>query len=118
MDSETSLERGYADLVMIVRPDMRKYTLLDIIIEFKYISLSDLGLTGEQLRNMKTENLKALTPVKNKLAEAKIKLSNYSKILNTNYSDVLRLQSFVIISIGFDRLIWQQLHFGNIVRNN
>lgn len=40
MDSETSLERRYADLTMIVRPDMRHHLLLDFLIEFKYVKLN------------------------------------------------------------------------------
>ncbi|MDX8393658.1 MAG: AAA family ATPase, partial [Mariprofundales bacterium] len=42
MDSEPELQRGYADLSMIVRPDMRHYgQLLDILLEFKFIKLTD-----------------------------------------------------------------------------
>ena len=33
MDSETALDRGYADITMIVRPDMRRFELLDFLID-------------------------------------------------------------------------------------
>jgi hypothetical protein len=41
MDSEPETGRGYADLTMIIRPDMRKYKILDILLEFKFVSFRD-----------------------------------------------------------------------------
>jgi len=38
MESEAETERGHADLTMIVRPDRRQYRILDILIEFKFVS--------------------------------------------------------------------------------
>ena len=35
IDSEPALVRGYGDLLMLIRPDMRQYKLLDILLEFK-----------------------------------------------------------------------------------
>jgi hypothetical protein len=74
MDSETSLERGYADLTMIVRPDMKKYELLDMLIEFKYVGLPEVGLSGEEVRSKGREELKESGPVKEKLEEAQVRL--------------------------------------------
>jgi len=39
MESEAELECGHANLTMIVRPDRRQYRILDILIEFKFVSL-------------------------------------------------------------------------------
>ena len=50
MDSETAIDKGYADLSMIVRPDMRRYQLLDHLLEFKYIPLQELGLSNQDVR--------------------------------------------------------------------
>lgn len=51
MDSETALERRYSDLIMIVRSNMRQYPdLQDFVLEFKYLSLEDLKLTGTELK--------------------------------------------------------------------
>lgn len=63
MESETALERSYADLTMIVRPDMRQYGLLDILLEFKYVSLKEAGLNGEQLERLGPEELGQLPAV-------------------------------------------------------
>jgi hypothetical protein len=109
MDSEPVLERTYADLTMIVRPDMRQYTLLDVLIEFKFVSLNELGLNGEQVRQMNTDELSALPPVKKRLKEANTKLTEYRLILEAKYGKILRLRVYSVIAIGFDRLVWAEL---------
>ncbi len=47
-----------ADLTMIVRPEMRRFQLLDMLIEFKYLSLSDVNLSGAEIRAMSQGELK------------------------------------------------------------
>ena len=49
MESEAEIERGHADLTLIVRPDMHQYQVLDILIEFKFVSLKEAGLDGKTL---------------------------------------------------------------------
>ncbi len=109
MESETSLDRGYADLIMIIRPDMRKYQLLDILIEFKYLSLKEVALSGSDLRALSRDELKALSPVQTKLSESGTKLKDYVQSLKKNYGSDLRLHSYSLVSIGFDKLIWQEI---------
>jgi hypothetical protein len=109
VDSETALERGYTDMTMIVRPDMRRYQLLDILLEFKYVSLTRHNLTGEQVRQMSFEELKALAPVQEQLTEAKAALKDYRDTLQSRYGDVLRLHVYSVVAIGFDRLVWQEI---------
>ncbi len=41
----------------MVRPDMRRYQLLDFLIEFKYIKLKELGLTAQQVQQVSDEAL-------------------------------------------------------------
>ncbi len=109
MDSETCLDRGYADLTMIIRPDMRKYQLLDILIEFKYLSLQDISLTGSEVKALTRDELKTLSPVQKKVKESLNKLKGYQQTLKNNYGSVLRLRSYTVVSIGFDRLIWLEI---------
>ncbi len=109
MDSETSLAREYADLTMIIRPDMRKYKLLDILLEFKYIDLQEVSLTGKELRSLSRDDLKALAPVQKKLKASSLKLKGYQHTLEQTYANVLRLHAYSVVSIGFDRLIWQEI---------
>lgn len=109
MDSEPALGREYADLVMTVRPDMRDTPLWDILIEFKYIGLPELGLTGAEARGLDVENVRALPQVEERLAAAKAKLAGYRRLLAEKYGAVLRLRAFAVISIGFERLIWEEI---------
>ncbi len=108
-DSEPELGRTYADLVMIVRPDMRQYKLLDILIEFKYVPLGKNKLTGKQVRAMDMTQLAALKPVAKKLADARTSLAEYRRKLEDMYSGKLRLHSYVVVAVGFERLVREKL---------
>ncbi|WP_343412138.1 AAA family ATPase [Candidatus Amarolinea dominans] len=108
-DSEPALERSYADMTLIVRPDMRKYTLQDALLEFKYIPLSDLGLTGEAVKATSREELASRPLVAAALAEATRKAADYRATLQAVYGAKLRLHTFAIVALGFDRLVWRKL---------
>ncbi len=109
MDSEAEMDKGYADLTMILRPDKRQFQLKDILIEFKYLSLKDLDLTGEELKAKTPEQLQALPQVQNKLTEAEKRLQDYSQSLQNKYQDILRLQSFAVCALGTERLVFSVL---------
>jgi hypothetical protein len=109
MDSEMSLERRYADLTMIMRPEQRKYPLYDFVLEFKYLNLSKVGLSGEQAREKSIDELKALTPVKQKLAESEKQLLDYQTRLESKYGASLRLQLISVVAVGFERVVWQKV---------
>jgi hypothetical protein len=64
MDSEPEIRRGYADLVMMIRPDRRHAKVYDILIEFKYVPVRETGLTGEEIRGLERQELCELGPVK------------------------------------------------------
>jgi hypothetical protein len=109
MDSETELNRRYADLSLILRPDARPYPLFDHILEFKYLALKEDSkhpLTGEQLKTMTVEELRALPFVQRKLAEAREQLQVYGQELQARYGQ-LRLHSHAVVGIGFERFVWE-----------
>ncbi len=105
IDSEAALERKYADLALIVRPDMRRYRLLDILIEFKYIALQDLGLSGEQVQNLSAEEIRNLGMVQSRLQEATAQLQTYRHAVEARYGEALRLRTYAVIALGFERLV-------------
>ncbi|RLC62571.1 MAG: hypothetical protein DRI48_09435, partial [Chloroflexi bacterium] len=109
MDSEPELGRGYADLTMIIRPDIRRFELLDVLLEFKYLSLDALGLTGEEVREMSRDELRSLPAVDEKLAEARVRLTKYRPVLEAKYGDALRLHTYAVVSLGFERLVWKEV---------
>jgi hypothetical protein len=95
--------RSYADLTMIIRPDMRQYDILDILLEFKFVHLNDAKLTGEQARQLTQEELEAVPEMKAKMKEAKEQAARYGDALEKKYND-LRLHKFAVVSLGFERL--------------
>jgi len=108
MDSETEIDRRYTDLTMIIRPDKRRFEIFDILIEFKYVSLSEAKLTGEKARNMDQKDLNQLQCIKDSMDEAISQANQYAKSLNEKYSE-LRLKSFAVVALGFDRISWKAL---------
>jgi hypothetical protein len=108
MDSEFSTGRRYVDLSMIIRPERRKYPIFDFILEFKYISLSEVNLSGEELRDMSIDKLRALTLVQKNAADAKKQLLSYKTSLQKKYGDELKLKLISVVGVGFDRLIWEE----------
>jgi hypothetical protein len=111
MDSEPELQRGYADLTMIVRPDIRHYgQLLDVLLEFKYIKISDSGLkNGDAVLAASDETLHALPCVQKAFTDAQIQLDKYIPRLQKKYGDTMKLCVFAVVAVGFDRLLWREI---------
>ncbi len=111
MDSETPVGRRYADLTMIVRADARQYQVYDLLLEFKFVKLSELGLSGEALRALSREALSALPQVQAKLAEARAQAPAYRREVEERYqSTTLRLRTLAVVALGFDRLVWEEIN--------
>jgi len=106
MISERQSRSGFADLAMIVRPDCRKYQLIDTLIEFKYIPPKDLKL--KNIKKLSDTVLFKHKMVQRKLQDAKKQAARYSKELVDEFGDRVKLQKFAVISIGFDRLLYQK----------
>lgn len=107
MDSEQPLRRGYADLTMILRPEMRQYHLFDVLLELKLVKLSTLGLNARTVRAMTREELLALPSVQAELAQAEQQGKEYGESLTAKYGAKLKLRTFAVVAIGFDRLVWR-----------
>jgi len=106
MDSETAIDRGYSDLSLILRPDMRKYRLLDHLLEFKYLSWKALGTNSEAVRDMTREELRELPLVVEQLNSAGAQLARYRETLERVYGKKLRLHTHAMVCIGLERLVW------------
>ncbi|ADC61783.1 AAA family ATPase [Allochromatium vinosum] len=104
--SELETERGYVDLALIVRPDKRRFEVLDLLLEFKYLSLKELGLSGEQVRERSREALAELAPVVKKLDEAEAQARVYGATLKARYG-FRELHAFAVVALGVERLVWR-----------
>ena len=107
MISERQSRSGYADLAMIVRSDCRKFKLIDTLIEFKYIKPKALKL--KNIKKLSDTALFKHKMVQSKLKDARKQAKTYSKELVEEFGDLVELQTYAIISIGFDRLIYKKL---------
>jgi len=103
MDSEPELTRRYADLTMIIRPDKRYLQIYDVLIEFKFLSLKQLGLSGEAIRSKSPAELYSMSVVKHALEEGTAQVMDYGHRLADRYRD-LRLKKFVVTALGFERI--------------
>jgi hypothetical protein len=108
MVSETEVGHGYVDLSLIVRPDQRGVAALDLLFEFKYVALQDLGLSGERVRALSAADLAARPPVAAKLAEAAHQARRYGAALGTRYP-VTDLRLFAVVGIGLERVVWRRV---------
>ena len=106
VDSETAIDRGYADLTLILRPDTRKYKLLDHLLEFKFLRWEDLGADNQAARGMDRAALRALAPVADRIREAEAQLADYRKTLERVYGEKLKLRTHAVVCVGMERLVW------------
>ncbi|MBK1649111.1 AAA family ATPase [Rhabdochromatium marinum] len=107
MDSETAIERRHADLSLMVREEMRRFALLDHLLEFKYLSLHDIVQTGQALRPQSREELARLPLVAASLDAAEAQLAHYRQGLEQAYGQRLRLHTHAVVALGFERLVWR-----------
>ena len=115
IDSEKEILRGYCDLFYLGRGDTRKkYGLKDILIEFKFIKLSELEVTQKEIKELSYEELENLPLIQAKLKEANEQLSIYKerlekRFLNHNpfFKDMsdFEIHPLSIVFIGFDRVV-------------
>ena len=106
--SELETGRGYADLALILRPDRRRFQALDLLLEFKYLSLQALGLSGAQVRETKRADLAQLPVVAAKLDEAEAQARDYGGTLIQRHG-LTDLRAFAVVALGLERLVWRAI---------
>jgi hypothetical protein len=107
MISERQSRSGYADLAMIVRPDRRHFHLKNVLIEFKYIKTKNLKI--KDIKGQSDTSLFKLKPVEKKIKEAQSQANLYSKELLEEFGHDLKLTTYAVIAIGFERLLYKKL---------
>ncbi|MDM8563074.1 AAA family ATPase, partial [Candidatus Marithioploca araucensis] len=112
MDSETAIKRRYADLTLILRPERRQFPIYDFILEFKFIKLTELNLSGEKARKLTKDELNDFALVKKKLADAKKQLLDYHTGLQKKYGEELKLKLISVVAVGFERVVWEVVEAG------
>ncbi|OUD13123.1 AAA family ATPase [Thioflexithrix psekupsensis] len=109
VDSEPELKRQYADFTLIARPDMRKYEMLDHLMEFKFVKLNDVNFSGKEVQHLSEKTLQELPQVQTAFTAAFAQLETYKPILFDRYNkEILHLQTTAVVAIGFERLLWRK----------
>ncbi|TVR62497.1 MAG: AAA family ATPase [Candidatus Competibacteraceae bacterium] len=111
MVSETEMDHGYIDLSLIVRSDQRGAKALDLLLEFKYVGLKELKLTGEQVRAKSMDELAALAVVKAELDVAAEQARRYGGALVERYG-LTDLRLYAVVGVGLERVVWQTVATG------
>ncbi len=103
--SEPELDHRYADLCLLLRPDARASSLWDLLFEFKRLSLKELGMSGEEVKAASRGSLMELPKVKEALDQAEAQIAAYCTALERSRTDTLKLRSFAVVALGFERLV-------------
>ncbi len=103
--SEPELDHRYADLCLLRRPDARTSSLWDLLFEFKRLSLKDLGMSGKDVRATSRAELMKHVLVKDALDRAEGQIAAYRAALERSRGDTLKLRSYAVVALGFERLV-------------
>jgi len=109
MDSETEIDRRYADLTMIIRPDKRYGKIFDVLIEFKFVKLKDAGMSADQAKQLSENELCLIPEIVKQIKDGEKQVKDYGKKLDQKYGN-LRLQKFVVVALGFERVCFRKIN--------
>ncbi len=109
MDSEKEIDRRYADLTMIIRPDKRYGKIFDVLIEFKFVNLKDVGMSADQARELSEEELSRIPKIVKQMKDGEKQAKEYGKKLEQRHGN-LRLQKFVVVALGFERVCFSKIN--------
>ena len=110
MDSEKEIDRRYADLTMIIRPDKRYGKVFDVLIEFKFVKLKDVGMSAEQAKELSEDELRRIPEIVKQMEDGEKQVKEYGEKLEQRHGN-LRLQKFVVVALGFERVCFSKLKF-------
>jgi hypothetical protein len=109
VSSELEIERSYADLCLLVRPEMRRHGYFDFLFELKLVRRKDLGRSGRELREMDAEALRRLPPVAQALADAREQARRYSEAMQRQRGEELKLRSYAVVAVDLERLVCEEV---------
>ena len=101
------MERGYADLCLLVRPESRYPEAFDILFEFKLVRRKMLGKKARELASMDKAALRELPAVKKAFVEARGQIERYRDALARQQGDSLRRG--YVVAVGLERLLGEAI---------
>ncbi len=79
MDSEKEIDRRYANLTMIIRPDKRYGKVFDVLIEFKFVKLKSAGISADQAKKLSEDELCSLPEIVEQMEDGIKQVKEYGK---------------------------------------
>jgi len=67
------------------------------------------ALDGVAARQLSLDQLRTLPAVADQLQTARTQLQTYRQDLQAAYPSNLRLHIYVVVALGFDRLVWEEV---------
>ncbi len=110
--SELEIERGYADLCLLVRPENRYRQAFDILFELKLVRRKTLGKTGRELRELDEAALRRLPAVKEALDDARDQVERYRDALVRQRGETARPRCYAVLAVGLERLLGDEVASG------
>ena len=106
--SEPELEKEYADLCLLVREEMRRYNLLDLLFEFKIVRRAAVDRKGRVLRDMDEAELRKLASVETAFTEAKKQAKRYRAALVKREGE-RNLRTYAVVAVGLERMLGEEV---------
>ena len=112
--SELEIERGYADLCLLVRPENRYRQGFDILFELKLVRRRKLSKKGRELRLMEEGALRRLPAVKTAFAEARDQIERYRAALIRQRGDTVRPRCYAVVAVGLEQILGEEVTSGPV----
>jgi hypothetical protein len=109
---EAAARHGYADLVLLLRPDARDTGLFDLLLEFKYLDPKKLGEEPRKLEVLSRSALAEHPVVQEAFDRAIPQVKRYRAGLLERFGDTLRLRVWAVVAVGLDRLVAREVGDG------
>ncbi len=103
--SELELERGYADLCLLVRPENRYRQAFDILFELKLVRRKHLGKKARELRALNSAELQRLPAVQKAMTEARLQVSGYRDALVRQRGEDVQPRCYAVVALGLERIL-------------
>ena len=88
---------------------MTKITLNSyVLIEFKYVTLKDAGISGAQAAKLSEKELYQIPVIQQELENGTKQVLEYGKKLEQRHEN-LRLAIFVVVALGFERVCFKKV---------
>ena len=75
----------------------------------KFVKLKDVGINADKARKLFEDELMLIPEIANRIKDGVKQVKEYGKKLEQKYGN-LRLQKFVVVALGFERVYFKKLH--------